>query len=166
MSSLLWFNTRPFASSLISIPTTRTRKYSTATSGAWVTCALYPWRCKLLIIYYYYRVENYTGFMGLLLVGGQIFPVNTQIIAINPCSLSLQIISACGGVIWLLGRILYAHGYYTGGNILLCSCRFNDFCHFLEPAKRLNGAIQYIGLLTLLGCAIANALNHLDVINI
>ena len=37
---------------------------------------------------------------------------------------------------------------------------------FLDPEKRLNGMIQYVGLLTLLVCAAANALDRLDVIDI
>nr|CAD7194759.1 unnamed protein product [Timema douglasi] len=44
------------------------------------------------------RLENYPQFLTLLLLGGLEWPI----------------ISAVGGAVWLLGRIVYAKGYYTG----------------------------------------------------
>ncbi|XP_029827885.3 microsomal glutathione S-transferase 3 [Ixodes scapularis] len=43
-------------------------------------------------------------------------------------------LAAASGVVFLAGRIVYALGYSTG-----------------DPAKRMRGGFQYIGLLTLLG---------------
>ncbi|XP_067003421.1 glutathione S-transferase 3, mitochondrial isoform X2 [Anabrus simplex] len=43
-------------------------------------------------------LENYPQFLMLLLLGGLEWPV----------------VSAVGGTVWLLGRIAYAKGYYTG----------------------------------------------------
>lgn len=82
---------------------------------------------------YLNTVENYTSFMVLLFLGGQVFPV--------VCSLA--------GLLWILGRLLYAWGYYTG-----------------KPAKRANGWPAYIGLLILLSCSIANGLDRLGIIDI
>jgi len=73
-------------------------------------------------------LEGYPTFLLLLLTGGVRYPV----------------VSAAAGVIWILGKISYAHGYYTG-----------------DPAKRSRGAYSYIGLLTLLGCSVAFAGNLL-----
>nr|CAD7434666.1 unnamed protein product [Timema monikensis] len=43
-------------------------------------------------------LENYPQFLTLLLLGGLEWPI----------------VSAVGGAVWLLGRIAYAQGYYTG----------------------------------------------------
>nr|CAD7454260.1 unnamed protein product [Timema tahoe] len=43
-------------------------------------------------------LENYPQFLTLLLLGGLEWPI----------------VSAVGGAVWLLGRIVYAQGYYTG----------------------------------------------------
>jgi len=48
------------------------------------------------------------------------------------------IVSAAGGLIWLAGRVAYALGYSTG-----------------DPSLRRRGSFQYIGLVTLLGTAVA-----------
>ncbi|XP_071801125.1 glutathione S-transferase 3, mitochondrial-like [Asterias amurensis] len=56
-------------------------------------------------------------------------------------------ISAICGVVWVVSRISYALGYYTG-----------------DPAKRLNGAYGYLALFTLIGCNISLALHLLNVV--
>ncbi|CAO3676313.1 unnamed protein product [Umbelopsis vinacea] len=43
------------------------------------------------------------------------------------------VVSAGAGIAWLAGKFLYAQGYSTG-----------------DPAKRMRGAVAYLGLLTLL----------------
>lgn len=45
-------------------------------------------------------------------------------------------VSAAAGVVFLLGRAVFASGYCTG-----------------DPAKRTRGAFGYLGLITLLGTA-------------
>lgn len=49
----------------------------------------------------FFRLETYPQFLTLLLLGGLESPV----------------ITAIGGTIYMLGRIAYAKGYYTGGEI-------------------------------------------------
>lgn len=49
--------------------------------------------------------------------------------------LKYPVTAAVAGAIYLAGRVLYIRGYSTG-----------------DPEKRLQGSIQYAGLLTLLGC--------------
>jgi len=49
--------------------------------------------------------------------------------------------TACG-LIWMAGRVAFALGYQTG-----------------DPSKRMNGAFQYIGLLSLLGLSVKFAYN-------
>jgi len=66
-------------------------------------------------------LENYPQFLTCLFLGGLEMPVLTSI----------------GGVIWILGRISYAKGYYTG-----------------DPQKRMQGGYGYIGLLLILGTTI------------
>lgn len=51
------------------------------------------------------------------------------------------------GLIWIVSRIVYAHGYYTG-----------------DPAKRNLGAFGYIGYFGLLGLSISTALSLLKFI--
>ncbi|KAK8393741.1 hypothetical protein O3P69_006802 [Scylla paramamosain] len=62
-------------------------------------------------------LENYPTFLMLLLLGGLQHPV----------------LSAAGGVVWCLGRIAYATGYYTG-----------------DPRKRTRGMFGYLGLIAML----------------
>ena len=52
-------------------------------------------------------------------------------------------LSAAAGWVWVAGRGVYALGYSTG-----------------DPAKRARGAFGYLGLFTLLGCAIKTAVQH------
>jgi len=73
-------------------------------------------------------LEVYTMFLMLLIFGG----------LQHPC------LSAGAGALWLLSRVVYAHGYYTG-----------------EPANRNRGAFGYIGLITLLGTTTSFALHLL-----
>ncbi|XP_013416665.1 microsomal glutathione S-transferase 3 [Lingula anatina] len=75
-------------------------------------------------------LESYPYVLVLLLLGGIKQPV----------------IAAAAGSIWIVGRVLYALGYYTG-----------------DPAKRSRGAIGYIGLLALLGCTVHLALSLLGI---
>ena len=51
--------------------------------------------------------------------------------------LTHPLVCSGAGLVWIAGRVAYALGYYTG-----------------EPKKRVQGAFGYLGLLTLLGCAI------------
>eukprot|EP01027_Heterolobosea_sp_BB2_P000098 GEZU01000154.1.p2 GENE.GEZU01000154.1~~GEZU01000154.1.p2 ORF type:complete len:138 (+),score=46.99 GEZU01000154.1:93-506(+) len=67
-------------------------------------------------------LENYTQFVMLLLLGGLQYPL----------------VATAAGILYIISRVVYAHGYYTG-----------------DPDKRNRGAFGYIGLLTLIGCAIA-----------
>jgi len=73
-------------------------------------------------------LEVYTMFLMLLIFGG----------LQHPC------LSACAGALWLVSRVVYAHGYYTG-----------------EPANRNRGAFGYLGLITLLGTTTSFALHLL-----
>lgn len=74
-------------------------------------------------------LENYPQFLLLLFVGGLQYPK----------------ISAGAGLLYLLGRIAFARGYYTG-----------------EPDKRKYGSFGYIGLLTLLGNTVSFACHQLQ----
>jgi len=53
-------------------------------------------------------------------------------------------LSAGGGLLWIVSRVFYAHGYYTG-----------------DPANRSRGAFGYIGLIILLGTTASFALHLL-----
>jgi glutathione S-transferase len=72
-------------------------------------------------------------FLLLLLAGGDIFPL----------------VGSAAGLLWIIGRVMYAHGYYTG-----------------NPQNRAKGWPAYIGLLTLLVSAIINGLDRLDLIDV
>ncbi|XP_054753465.1 glutathione S-transferase 3, mitochondrial-like [Lytechinus pictus] len=76
-------------------------------------------------------LENYPQFLMLLFLAGIGFPRASSIL----------------GVIYIVGRISYAHGYYTG-----------------DPSKRMRGVYGYIGLLGLLGLSVTNALRLLEFI--
>nr|QPM92676.1 microsomal Glutathione S-transferase [Procambarus clarkii] len=52
-------------------------------------------------------------------------------------SIKYPLISSIGGAVWLAGRIAYFEGYSTG-----------------KPENRRLGAFGYIGLFTMMGCAI------------
>ncbi|KAK7870486.1 hypothetical protein R5R35_000758 [Gryllus longicercus] len=62
-------------------------------------------------------LEQYPMTIALMLLGGLECP--------RACAL--------GGVVWLVGRFVYAQGYYTG-----------------DPDKRLRGSFAYFGLLVFL----------------
>lgn len=78
-------------------------------------------------------LENYPQFLILLIFGGLTFPK----------------LSAVAGGVWLLGRIVYALGYYTG-----------------DPSKRMRGAFGYFGLLAMLVFSITTGLRYIGVVNI
>jgi len=77
-----------------------------------------------------HTLELYPQFLMLLLVGG----------------LQLPRVAAGAGAIYLLGRIAFAKGYYTG-----------------DPDKRKYGGFGLIGLLGLLGSTACFAFHHLKV---
>jgi glutathione S-transferase len=74
-------------------------------------------------------LESYPQFLTLLFVGGLHLPKTT----------------AAAGVVYLLGRIAYARGYYTG-----------------EPEKRKRGFFGMIGMLTMLGTTVCTAFHQLN----
>jgi len=73
-------------------------------------------------------LENYFAYMGLMFLGGLQYPIE----------------SAVAGLVYLLGRVVYAIGYMSG-----------------DPKKRLWGSFQYIGILALIALAIASAVELL-----
>ncbi|XP_020622016.1 microsomal glutathione S-transferase 3-like [Orbicella faveolata] len=77
-------------------------------------------------------LENYTQFLSLLLLGGLEHPV--------VCSVA--------GAVWVVSRLFYAHGYYTG-----------------DPKKRMRGSFGYLGLFALLGCTVKLGLRLTGVIS-
>ncbi|XP_063403623.1 glutathione S-transferase 3, mitochondrial-like isoform X2 [Mytilus trossulus] len=77
-------------------------------------------------------LENYPQFLILLVFAGLTFPK----------------LSAAAGMVWIVGRVFYALGYYSG-----------------DPKKRMRGVFAYIGLLTLLVCSIITALKMLGYVN-
>ncbi|CAG8534881.1 25111_t:CDS:2 [Cetraspora pellucida] len=72
--------------------------------------------------------EHYPQFLLTLMIGGLKHPV----------------LSAVGGGIWVLGRLVFAWGYQTG-----------------DPAKRTRGTFAYIGSIVLLGTSISTAVSLL-----
>jgi len=76
-----------------------------------------------------HTLEIYPQFLLLLTIGG----------------LQCPRIAAGAGVVYLLGRIGFALGYYTG-----------------DPEKRRWGVLGYPGLFTLLGCTLCLAVRQLD----
>ncbi|XP_078375337.1 glutathione S-transferase 3, mitochondrial-like [Oculina patagonica] len=78
-------------------------------------------------------LEMYPQFLTFLLLGGLEHPV--------ACSV--------GGAVWIVSRLFYAHGYYTG-----------------DPKKRMRGSFGYLGLVTLLGCTVKLGLRLAGVINV
>ncbi|KAH9525566.1 Microsomal glutathione S-transferase 3 [Bulinus truncatus] len=71
-------------------------------------------------------LEVYPQFLAFLLLGGLQFPRASAVL----------------GNIWLVSRVVYAHGYYT-----------------FDPSKRNRGAFGYIGLLGLLVNTVLFGLN-------
>lgn len=76
-------------------------------------------------------VENYPTFLYLLLLGGLEHPITSSV----------------AGMLWVVSRIFYAHGYYTG-----------------DPKKRMRGSFGYLGLLAMLGCTVKFGLRLLGAI--
>jgi glutathione S-transferase len=74
-------------------------------------------------------LEVYPQFLLLLTIGGLQYPK----------------VAAGAGVVYLLGRIAFALGYYTG-----------------DPEKRRWGVFGYAGILTLLGSTLCLAAHQLD----
>ncbi|KAK2190525.1 hypothetical protein NP493_77g03055 [Ridgeia piscesae] len=73
-------------------------------------------------------LEGYPSFLVMLLLGGVAFP--------RMC--------AGAGVVWIISRVVYARGYYSG-----------------EPSKRTRGAFGYVALLILLICNVVFAVQLL-----
>jgi len=73
-------------------------------------------------------LESYSQFLMLLFVGGLKHPL----------------IASAGGWVWILGRLVYASGYYTG-----------------DPQKRVRGEFFNAGMLALLGTTISTAISLL-----
>lgn len=76
-------------------------------------------------------LEAYPPFLVFLLLGGLLYPK----------------LSALSGIVWIVSRIVYAKGYYTG-----------------DPKNRNYGAFGYLGLLVLLGCNVCLALQLIGVV--
>jgi len=76
-------------------------------------------------------LEAYPMFLMLLFVGGIQHPIASSV----------------GGLVYLLGRLVYAHGYSTG-----------------DPEKRMRGAFGYLGLFTMLGASVSYGLHLLQVL--
>ena len=80
-----------------------------------------------------------------------------------------QIASSVGGLVYLLGRLVYAHGYSTGGK----KSQAGEFglpvfdivlLFFSDPEKRMRGAFGYLGLFTMLGASVSYGLHLLQVL--
>ncbi|XP_075550429.1 glutathione S-transferase 3, mitochondrial-like isoform X2 [Dermacentor variabilis] len=76
-------------------------------------------------------LENYPQFLMTLFLAGFEFPK----------------VAAGAGLVYLVGRIVYAIGYSTG-----------------NPSKRMRGGFQYFGVVTLLGLTVRLGLRMLDYI--
>ena len=91
-------------------------------------------------------LENLPQFFFLLTIGIALhdrYFKTLRMFVFCPGGLSMPKLSAAAGWVWVAGRGVYALGYSTG-----------------DPAKRVRGAFGYLGLFTLLGCAIKTALQH------
>ena len=73
-------------------------------------------------------LETYPIFLSFLLVGGLKHPL----------------IASSAGLIWILGRYIYAQGYYTG-----------------DPTKRYRGGFHILGLFAVQLCGVSLALSLL-----
>ncbi|CAD5117100.1 unnamed protein product [Dimorphilus gyrociliatus] len=76
-------------------------------------------------------LEQYPQFLVLMLFAGIKYPCGATVL----------------GLLWIVSRIVYAHGYYTG-----------------DPSKRTRGAFGYIGYFGLIGMSISTALSLLHFI--
>lgn len=73
-------------------------------------------------------IEMYPAFLFYLLTGGLMFPR----------------VCAGAGALWILGRVQFARGYYTG-----------------DPDKRKKGSFGILGMLTMMGSTAAMAVHKL-----
>eukprot|EP00698_Gefionella_okellyi_P018044 TRINITY_DN5377_c0_g1_i1.p1 TRINITY_DN5377_c0_g1~~TRINITY_DN5377_c0_g1_i1.p1 ORF type:complete len:140 (-),score=21.78 TRINITY_DN5377_c0_g1_i1:41-460(-) len=76
-------------------------------------------------------LETWPQILWMLAFGGIRFPV----------------ISSVAGLVWTVGRIVYAYGYYT-----------------FEPKNRSNGQFMYLGVIALLVTSVGTALQLLGVV--
>ncbi|POI32817.1 hypothetical protein CIB84_003432 [Bambusicola thoracicus] len=75
------------------------------------------------------------------------------------------------GIAWILGRLLYAHGYYTGGGrspaelgaawVRKLPTAIELTCPFPEPKNRRRGALGSAALIGLVGTGVYSAFQHL-----
>ena len=64
-----------------------------------------------------------------------------------PAGLECPVCSAIAGLVWILARIAYALGYYTG-----------------DPKNRMRGAFGYLGILFLLVTSIYSAIKMVGLV--
>ncbi|KAK5669891.1 hypothetical protein QVD99_004267 [Batrachochytrium dendrobatidis] len=67
------------------------------------------------------------------------YPVFLMLLGIS--AIEHPMYAVASGIVWIVGKHLYAQGYCTG-----------------DPDKRVRGAFSYLGLLTLLGISIKTAI--------
>mmetsp|Transcript_5173 Transcript_5173/g.9838 ORF Transcript_5173/g.9838 Transcript_5173/m.9838 type:complete len:221 (+) Transcript_5173:164-826(+) len=76
-------------------------------------------------------LESYPAFLTLLVLGGLGYPL----------------ISSASGMVWIVGRVVYSKGYYTG-----------------DPSNRMQGAWNNFGIIALWTCTIMYGFKQLDLL--
>lgn len=65
--------------------------------------------------------------------------------------------AAISGAVWILGKVAYSNGYYTGGTstriFASAAGNFYTFSYGADPDKRKRGDFAYFGIMTLVGCS-------------